>query len=60
MVLSINLSDNSKEVLLKPNTSSEVFDIRTKWEIPTLICSGPVGGHIDFTESVKIAMNNKG
>ena len=39
------LEANAKEVYLNPkNVNCEwAPDLRTKWEIPTLICSGPVG-----------------
>lgn len=50
------LRENAKETYLHPNrVNSEICpDIRTKWEIPTLICSGPIGGFIEFDDAVDI------
>lgn len=55
------LRDAAKEVLLHPGrANSEICpDLRTKWEIPTLICSGPVGGFLSFEEAVDIFMENR-
>ncbi len=52
------LLDNCTETYLYPNrASSEYFpDTRTRWEIPTLICSGPIGGHITLRKAIRIAM----
>ena len=54
------LRDNAKEVLLNPRAFASEFcpDMRTKWEIPILICSGPIGGYIDFDKAVEIMMNH--
>lgn len=52
------LEKNAKEVLLDPRrAASEICpDMRTKWEMPTLICSGPVGGHVTFRGAIRNAM----
>lgn len=47
----------AKEQLLNPEAAgSECPDMRTYWRIPTLICSGPVGGFIDFDSAIDNAM----
>lgn len=55
------LEANAKEVLLDPKRASCDWapDMRTKWEIPTLICSGPVGGTIPFGEAIDIMRNKE-
>ena len=55
------LEANAKEVYLRPDMVSCEWcpDIRTKWEIPTLICSGPVGGIVSFGEAIDVRMNQK-
>lgn len=56
------LEANAKEVLLRPdrvNCDWGAPDLRTKWEIPTLICSGPVGGTISFGEAIDIERKKK-
>jgi len=55
------LEANAKEVLLDPKRANCDWapDMRTKWEIPTLICSGPVGGTIPFGEAIDIMRNKK-
>ena len=51
----------AKEQLLNPKAAgSEWPDIRTYWRIPTLICSGPVGGFIDFDTAIDSAMQQGG
>lgn len=56
------LDKNAKEVLLDPRrAASEICpDLRTKWEIPTLICSGPIGGHVSFLDAIRAAMKREG
>ena len=53
------LESVAKEVLLDPKRARCEWapDMRTKWELPTLICSGPVGGHMTFTESIDVLRN---
>ena len=47
----------AKEQLLNPKAAgSEWPDMRTYWRIPTLICSGPVGGFIDFDTAIDSAI----
>ena len=55
------LEANAKEVLLRPDRVNCDWDpdLRTKWEIPTLICSGPVGGTISFGEAIDIERKKK-
>lgn len=55
------LEANAKEVLLRPEMASCDWapDLRTKWEIPTLICSGPVGGTIPFGEAIDVLRKQK-
>jgi len=55
------LEANAKEVLLRPDRVNCDWDpdIRTKWEIPTLICSGAVGGTIPFGEAIDVLRNKK-
>lgn len=55
------LDANVKEVYLRPDLVSCEWcpDIRTKWEIPTLICSGPVGGMVPFGEAIDVLRNTK-
>jgi hypothetical protein len=50
------LAASAKEELLDPHrAASEVApDLRTHWVLPTLICSGPVGGHMTFAKSVDV------
>lgn len=52
---------NAKEVYIRPELVNCDWapDIRTKWEIPTLICSGPVGGMMSFGESIDVQRKNK-
>ena len=51
----------AKEQLLNPKAAgSEWPDMRTYWRIPTLICSGPVGGFIDFDTAIDSAMQQGG
>lgn len=46
---------NAKETFLSSQTlSSECADMRTVWEFPKLICSGPVGGFIPVDEAIDI------
>ena len=48
----------AKEQLLNPKAAgSEWPDMRTYWRIPTLICSGPVGGFIDFDAAIDAAID---
>jgi hypothetical protein len=43
----------AKEQLLDPRAAgSEWLDMRTHWRLPTLICSGPVGGFMSFDAAV--------
>lgn len=55
------LRDAAKEVLLHPNRANSDIcpDLRTKWELPILICSGPIGGFLSFDEAVDIFMENQ-
>lgn len=55
------LESNAKEVLLRPDLANCDWcpDLRTKWEIPTLICSGAVGGTISFGEAIDIERKKK-
>jgi hypothetical protein len=50
---------NAKEVYLRPDRVNCEWapDFRTKWEIPTLICSGPVGGTIPFGDAIDVLRN---
>ena len=51
----------AKEQLLNPKAAgSEWPDMRTYWRIPTLICSGPVGGFIDLDTAIDSAMQQGG
>ena len=53
------LVKKAKEEYLHSKTLSSDFpDMRTYWKIPTLICSGPIGGFIEFREAIDIAMKN--
>lgn len=54
------LEANVKEAYVQPDRVNCEWapDTRTKWEIPTLICSGPVGGMVPFGEAIDIARNN--
>lgn len=56
------LEANAKEVYLRPDMVSCEWapDIRTKWETPTLICSGPVGGMVSFGESIDNKLRQRG
>lgn len=49
----------AKEQLLNPSHAASEFapDMRTHWVLPTLMCSGPVGGYVDFDEAVQIAID---
>lgn len=50
------LRDNAKEELLYPaRAGGEVPDLRTKWSMPTLICSSCIGGYMSFDESIDTA-----
>lgn len=50
------LRNKAREKLLYPaRAGDEVPDLRTKWSIPTLICSGPVGGFRSFDEAIDAA-----
>lgn len=50
------IRDNAKEELLYPARSGgEVPDLRTKWSIPTLMCSNCIGGVRSFDESIDAA-----
>lgn len=44
----------AKETLLRPNLGDGygLPDLRTHWVLPTLMCSGPVGGFVPFAEAV--------
>ena len=55
------LEENVKEVYVRPSMVNCEWapDLRTKWEIPTLICSGPVGGMIPFGEAIDIVRNKE-
>lgn len=48
------LKSQASEQLLNPRAAlSEICpDMRTHWKLPTLICSGPVGGYLDFDASI--------
>ena len=48
------LASIATEQLLSPaRAASEICpDMRTHWVLPTLICSGPIGGHVSFAEAV--------
>lgn len=51
------LKSQASENLLNPRAAlSEICpDMRTHWKLPTLICSGPVGGYLDFDASIDAA-----
>ena len=51
------LEKHAKEVWVDPKRAcSDICpDLRTKWELPVLICSGPVGGTVSFGEAIDIA-----
>ena len=53
------LRDLAKEQLLYPQraASSLAADMRTHWELPVLICSGPIGGYRDFDSAVDSAID---
>ncbi len=55
------LEANAKEVYIRPELVNCDWapDTRTKWELPTLICSGPVGGTIPFGEAIDVLRNKK-
>lgn len=55
------LEANAKEAYIRPELVNCDWapDARTKWEIPTLICSGPVGGTIPFGEAIDVLRNKK-
>ena len=48
----------AKECLLRPSAArAEILpDMRTHWQLPTLMCSGPVGGFNGFDEAVDAAL----
>lgn len=47
----------AREQLLNPKmASSEYPDMRTYWRLPTLICSGPVGGFVEFDAAIDAAI----
>lgn len=50
------LRDNAREELLNPQAAASELapDMRTQWVLPTLICSGPVGGYLTFEQAVDI------
>ena len=52
------LSNHAKEVLLdERRAASEICpDFRTKWELPTIMCSGPVGGYSSFRDGIDVLM----
>ena len=51
------LRSQASEKLLNPRAAlSEICpDMRTHWKLPTLICSGPVGGYLDFDAAIDAA-----
>ena len=51
------LKSQASEELLNPRGAlSEICaDMRTHWKLPTLICSGPVGGYLDFDAAIDAA-----
>jgi len=50
------LRNKAREELLYPaRAGGEVPDLRTKWEVPMLICSGPVSGFRSFDEAIDAA-----
>lgn len=53
------LRELAKEQLLHPSRAFSEFapDMRTHWVLPTLMCSGPIGGYADFDEAVQIAID---
>lgn len=55
------LEANAKEVYVRPGLVNCEWapDNRTRWEIPTLICSGPIGGMMSFGESIDIMRKAK-
>ena len=55
------LEAHAKEVLLDPRRAASEMcpDMRTKWTIPVLICSGPVGGTVPFGEAIDIEMGKE-
>lgn len=48
------LKSRASERLLNPRAAlSEICpDMRTHWKLPTLMCSGPVGGYLDFDAAI--------
>ena len=47
----------ARETLIRPATAySEYPDLRTKWELPVLVCSGPIGGYTTFDDAITILM----
>lgn len=56
------LKSQASEELLNPRAAlSEICpDMRTHWKLPTLICSGPVGGYLGFDASIDAAMKAGG
>lgn len=48
------LAEQAKEELINPKSLNSEFgvDLRTYWKLPTLICSGPIGGFDDFRKSI--------
>lgn len=55
------LEEHVKEVWVDPKRAcSDICpDLRTKWELPVLICSGPVGGTVSFGEAIDIMRNKE-
>ena len=46
-----------REVLVRHTPNPEMHDSRTKWELPFMYCSGPVGGYTTFDEAVREAID---
>jgi hypothetical protein len=47
-----------KDVLVRETINPEMYDDRTKWELPFMYCCGPIGGHRSFDEAVELAIYN--
>ena len=55
------LRSKSKETLLNPKGAASEFlpDMRTHWQMPVLICSGPIGGYLEFDAAIDAAMKGQ-
>ena len=55
------LRSKSKETLLNPKGAASEFlpDMRTHWQMPVLICSGPIGCYLEFDAAIDAAMKGQ-